>query len=111
MNNNANPVLRLTNVHKQLKAPFVAYADFECILKDVPDHEDKEVDTKTNITNATPDADSKTKIYQEHVPCSFAFQIASIDSNYDPEIVLYNGEDAAEGIIETLQQKASENFE
>ena len=25
----------LTNVHKQLKAPFVVYVDFECILKDV----------------------------------------------------------------------------
>ena len=106
-----DPVLWFTNVHKQLKAPFVAYADFECILKDVRDHEDKEVDTKTNITKATPDDDSKTKIYQEHVLCSFACKIASIDSNYDPEIVLYKGEDAAERLVETLQQKASEIFE
>ena len=30
-----DPTLRFTNVHKQLKAPFVAYADFVCILKDV----------------------------------------------------------------------------
>ena len=105
-----DPALRFTNAHKQPKAPFVAHADFECILKDVRDHEDKEVETKTNITKATPDVDSKTKIYQEHVPCSFAFN-AYIDSNYDPEIVLYKGEDAAEKLIETLQQKASEMFE
>ena len=91
-----DPVLRFPNVHKQLKAPFVAYADFECILKDVQDHEDKKVDTKTNITKATPDVDSKTTIYREDVPCNFASKIASIDSNYDPEIVLYKREDEAE---------------
>ena len=101
-----DPVLQFTNVHKQLKAPFVAYADFECILEDVRDHGDKEVDTKTNITKATPDVDSNAKIYQEHVPCSFAFKVASIDSNYDLEIVLYIGEDAAETLI-----AASEIFE
>ena len=94
-----DPVLRFTNVHKQLNAPFVACVDFKCILKDIRDHEDKEVDIKTNITKATPDGDSKTSIYQEHVPCSFAIKIASIYSNYDPEIVLYKGEDAEEKLM------------
>ena len=28
-------LLRFTNVHKQLKAPFVVYCDFESILKKV----------------------------------------------------------------------------
>ena len=41
-----DPTLRFTNVHKLLKAPFVAYADFECTLKDVREHEGEEVDTK-----------------------------------------------------------------
>ena len=59
-----DPVLWFTNVHNQLKAPFVVYSNFE-----------------------NPDVDLKTKIYQEHVPCSLT-KIASIDSNYDPEIVL-----------------------
>ena len=78
-----DPILRFTNVHKQLTAPFVAYADFECILKDVRDREGEEVDTKTNITNAAPDVGPKTKIC-----CIFALKIASIDSNYDPEIII-----------------------
>ena len=105
-----DPVLRFTNVHEQLKAPFVAYADFECILKDIRDHKDKEVDEKRNSTKAAPDVDSKTRIYQEHVPCRFAFKITSIDSNYDPEIVIYKGEDAAERCIEILQQKKVRNL-
>ena len=100
-----DPVLWFTNVHKQLKASFVAYVDFEFILKDVRDHEDKEVDTKTNITKSAPDVDSKTKVYQEHVPCSFVFKITSI------EIVLYKGEDAAERFMETMQLKTSKMFE
>ena len=37
-----DPTLRFTNVQNELKAPFVVYADFECILKDVRDHEGKE---------------------------------------------------------------------
>ena len=81
--------LRFTNVHKQMTAPFVAYADFECILKDVRNHEGEEVNTETNITNTAQDVGPKTKIYQEHVPCRFDFKIVSIDSNYDPEIVIY----------------------
>ena len=56
-----DPTLRFTNIHKHLKAPFVAYADFECILKDVRDREGEEVDTKTNITNVAPDVGPKTK--------------------------------------------------
>ena len=75
--------------------------------KNVRDRKGKEVDTKTNITKAVPDVDSKSKIYQEHVPCSFAFKTTSIDSNYDPAIVIYKGEDATERLIETLQQKVS----
>ena len=36
-----DPTLRFTNVQNQLKAPFVVFADFECILKDVRDYEGK----------------------------------------------------------------------
>ena len=91
--------LRFTTVHKQLKATFVAYADFECILKYVRGHDGEEMNIETNITNTAPDVGPKAKIYQERVP-RFAFKIVSIDSNYDPEIVIYKGEDAAEKFIE-----------
>ena len=55
-----DPTFRFRNVHTQLMAPFVVYADFECIRKDVQDREGEEVDTKTNITNAAPDVGPKT---------------------------------------------------
>ena len=42
----SDPILIFANVKKQLKAPFVAYADFECILITKGD-----INVTTGITN------------------------------------------------------------
>jgi len=113
-----DPILQFKNIQKQVKSPFVAYADFECLLEE-KFRGDNKVETNTYVSkiksNDTPsnngDTMKKTNIYQEHVPCSFAFKIVSVDSAYDPEIVIFKGKNAAEKFIEVLQQKASEIYD
>ena len=97
-----DPILKFTNIQKQLKSPFVAYADFETILKPEGD-----ADTRTGITEDS----SKTTTYQKHAPCSFAFKIVSIDPEFQSDLILYEGEDAALKFIDNLQEKADEIFE
>ena len=70
-----DPRRRFTNIQKQLPAPFVAYADFEYILKSV----NEDVDVTQGVTTG---AGSSTTVYQEHVPCSFAYKIVS---SVDPD--------------------------
>ena len=50
------PVVKFVNIQKQVKAPFTVYADFEGILKKLSCDGNK---------------------YQEHVTCSYAYQIVS----------------------------------
>ena len=50
-----DPVVRFKNIKNQVKAPFVVYADFESILKHLNDGNK----------------------YQEHIACSYAYQIIS----------------------------------
>ena len=71
----SDPILKFINVKKQLKAPLVAYADFESILI-----------SQGDITSAG----SVSATYQEPVPCSYGYKIVSID----PDIVVHFGEDA-----------------
>ena len=103
-----DPVLQFTNVQKQLKAPFAVYADFECILQQHQQDDGSSVDTRTYIKEES--RNSNTQAFQEHIPCSFAFKVTSIDPDYNPEIVVYKGEDAADQFIETLQAQASDIY-
>ena len=96
-----DPRCRFTNIQKQLPAPFVVYADFESILKPV----NGEVDVTQGVTAGTK---SSTTVYQEHVPCSFAYKIvSSVDPNFSRPLV-YRGEDAAEKFVRKLQQEAKQ---
>ena len=52
--------INFKNYFKQLPVPFKIYADFECILKGV----------KSNKNNG-----SYTEKYQDHIPCSFAYNV------------------------------------
>ena len=61
--------IKFNNIHKQLKAPFVIYADFECITEHI---DDKDVGCSE---------------YQKHIPSSFCFNIVSDFANFKP--VLY----------------------
>ena len=71
-----DPRCRFTSIQKQLPAPFVVYADFESILKPV----DNDVDT---TRGAEVGGESSYHVFQEHIPCSFAYNIVScVDPNF-----------------------------
>ena len=67
--------IKFTQIKFQLKAPFVIYADFECILK--PNNEN---------TNRK----SNSKAYAEHYVCAAAFFICSSNEQIYPSQYLYH---------------------
>ena len=95
-------------MQKQLKAPFVAYADFECILQQHQQVGGTDVDTQTYIKEES--RKSNTQVFQEHIPFNFTFKVTFIDPDYNPKIVVYMGEDAADQFNETLQAQASDIY-
>ena len=67
--------VKFKNHFKKLKAPFVIYADFECLT------------TKTGTVSTKP---IKTDKYQHHRPCGFMINVVnSIDGSNEP--YLYRG--------------------
>ena len=71
---------------KQLRAPFVAYADFECLL--VQDEEKmKNVNTKSGIVEE--DERKKREAFRKHIPASYAYKIIGPNKEYDEDLVLY----------------------
>ena len=74
---------------KQLKVPFVIYADFESIT------------TKINSTTPNP-ASSYTEKYQHHEPCGFSYVIVSEVKEYCMPPVVYRGPDAVDKFLESL---------
>ena len=78
-------IIEFENYFKQIPVPFKIYADFECNLRSVESYEG-----------------SYTKIYQNHVPCSFAYKVFCVDDRFTKPIVVYRGENAAYEFIETI---------
>ena len=96
---------RFTNVQKQLLAPFVACAYFESILQPVSDG----VDVMQRVDVGV---ESSTTVFQEHVPCSFAFKIvSSVGPDFSRPLVMYRGKDAAETFVRKLQLEADQLFD
>ena len=98
--------LKFTHIEKQLKSPFVCYADFECILKPV---QDEEVDVTTGIID--PEEKKKEFAYQVHEPASYAYKIVSIDPDYKFELKIHRGLDAAEHLLDSLQADAEKIYQ
>ena len=94
-------VMKFINVAKQMRAPFVAYADFECLL--VQDEDMKTVDTKTGIVqndkgdqiekddddNDEQKGDGKRETFRKHVAVSYAYKIIGPNEQYNKNLVLY----------------------
>ena len=76
------------NFYKQMKAPYVVYADFECILR--------------KINTCEPDnKQSFTIITEKHEPCGFSYMIARSDGQtFGP--YTYRGEDAVYKFLTSL---------
>ena len=78
-------IITFENYFEQIPVPFKIYADFECNLRDVECYEG-----------------SYTKNYQDHVRCSFAYEVVCIDDRFTKPIVVYRGENAAYEFIKAI---------
>ena len=84
-------MLKYKNYYKSEKVPFIVYADFESYIK--------------LLQSCDPNPESSyTKQYQKHEPSSFCYYIKCFDDKvYEPELVSYTGEDAAQKFVEMLK--------
>ena len=97
-----DPRCHFTNIQKQLTTPFVVYTDFESILKPV----NEGVNVTQGVSTGTA---SSTTVYQEPVPCSFAYKaVSSVDPDLSRPLVMYRGEDAADKFVRDLQKEAKQ---
>ena len=77
-----DPVVKFKNIHKQVSAPFVVYADFESILKNL----------------------SQGNKCQEHLAYSYAYQIVSNVPGIEFDLRRpYIGLDAVDKFLDSLQ--------
>ena len=88
-----NKILRFENYHKQLKVPFVIYADFEAITTKI---EGPELDPEHSGTLKT----------QEHEPCGFSYIVVRSDGQTKAP-VLYRGENAVQEFFHRLREEES----
>ena len=79
----------------------VIYADFKSILKPVNEGDD----VKQGVSTGTA---SSTTVYQEYVPCSFAYKVVSVDPDFSRPLIMYCGEDAANKFVCDLHKEAKQ---
>ena len=82
-------LIKFKNYFKQLAVLFKIYTNFESVLKRINS------DDKNNNT-------SYTKMYQEHIPCSFAYKVARIDDRFSEPVVLYRGKSSVNKFTEAI---------
>ena len=88
-------IMVFKNHYKKLKAPFVIYADFECL---------------TTRTGTVSTKEVKTDKYQHHRPCGFMINVVnSIDGSSKP--FLYRGEDCMDVFIQKIIEVKDEVME
>ena len=89
-------ILKFKNYYKSEKVPFVVYADFECFIKP--------------IQTCEPNPESSySKQYQKHKQTSFCYYIKCFDNKvYEPKLVSYTGDDAAQKFVEMLEEDIRE---
>ena len=77
-------IIEFENHFKQITVPFKIYADFECNLKGVECYEGFYI-----------------KKNQDHIHCSFAYNVAYIDDRFTKPIVVYRDENEAYKLIKS----------
>ena len=88
--NEDNASLYFKDYHKQLKVPFVIYADFESIT------------VKIDSVSPNP-TKSSTEKYQHHQPCGFSYVVVSEAEKYNKPPVVYRRDDAVGKFLECLE--------
>ncbi|CAG2215764.1 unnamed protein product [Mytilus edulis] len=85
-----NKWLHYKDIRKQLKVPYVIYADFECLQEPIVD---------------SNECDQKTKKTTKHIPCGFAYKVVGLTPETSNEPVVYRGADAADKFVECMVQE------
>ena len=67
-------LISFKNYSKQIPIPFKIHADFQCILK----KGDGDIECSSNS--------SYIRKYQNHVPCSFAYQVVCVDNKFSKKL-------------------------
>jgi len=95
MHQKGDNIIKFKNYNRQLRAPFVIYADFEAITEKVDS-------CKSNYN------DSYTEAYQEHTDCSYAYKVVcSCDNKYTKPIQPYRGENAVYKFMEKMLEEVN----
>jgi hypothetical protein len=77
------------DIRKQLKVPYVIYADFESLLIPIEGCEnDPEISSTIKTT--------------KHIPCGFAYKVVRLTSSTSQQPVVYRGLDAADKFMECM---------
>ena len=87
-------ILEFKNVHRQLEAPMIIYADFEC-LTEVVEKQNTELDEDM----------SYTRTYQKHTPCGYALLPvirSGIKESEYKHLTLYRGEDTMKHFLNKI---------
>lgn len=88
------------DVRKQLKVPYIIYADFECLQQPIQGCDNDPEKSQTLSTT-------------RHVPCGFAYKVVGLTSETSKQPVVYRGLDAAEKFVECMvkeQEAIEEKF-
>lgn len=87
-----NDLLTFSDYHKQIRVPFVIYADFEALA------------TKYDTCLPNPDKSSTTHqtIFD---PCGYAYQVVCANDKYSKPPVVYRGLNAATHFMEQIMQE------
>ena len=85
--------MKFNNFHKQLRVPFVIYADFEAITQ--------------KIDSCQPnDEKSYTERYQKHIDCGYSFKVVCCyDDKFSRPIQLYRGKNAVYKFLEAMLEE------
>lgn len=90
-------VLQFADYQKQLRIPFVVYADFECLLKEI-------------VNVETPTEDTFTVKKFEHVPCSFGYYIKCAYDDSLSKLHTYTGLDAPQKFVSKLEEDLTQIY-
>ena len=85
-----NNILKFVNFHKQMRVPFVIYADFEA--------------TTEKIQGCQPNNDkSYTEAYQKHIDCGYGYKVVRCyDDQYSKPVQIYRRQKAVYKFMENM---------
>lgn len=87
-----NDILKFTDISKQLRVPFVIYADFETYVKPI------------QTCDLDPNSSHTVNLF-EFEACGFAYHIVSTDKRYSKPPSVYRGENVIETFLTQLLEE------